>query len=262
MGLTALSAQFSSKQTAFQAGEKLTLMLSFRTLGGMLNPDMVEVNISTKDAVVDGVPVYHISGNMKTLWAYRMVYNMNDTYQTWLDKQTLRPVKFENSLSENKYRFVSNYRYDWNAMKVHTFAHNLKRAEGTHRTMDLAQGSYDAFALFYNLRSDDISQYRVGEPRELTFVLEDTIRRIQYTYLGKESKKVNRVGTFNTLKFSCQLATSDGEFFQDGSEFFLWVSDDQNKIPIWIESPIRFGSFVGRISKYSGLKYPLSSKTK
>ncbi|MDR2886110.1 MAG: DUF3108 domain-containing protein, partial [Rikenellaceae bacterium] len=44
------------------------------------------------------------------------------------------------------------------------------------------------------------------------------------------------------------------------AEFFIWISDDQNKIPLYIESPIRVGSIRARMKKFDGLKYPLDSK--
>jgi len=48
--------------------------------------------------------------------------------------------------------------------------------------------------------------------------------------------------------------------FTDGSEFFIWLSDDENKIPLHLESPIRVGSVNAYITGYKGLKYPLTSK--
>ncbi|MFQ9504899.1 MAG: DUF3108 domain-containing protein [Alistipes indistinctus] len=65
-----------------------------------------------------------------------------------------------------------------------------------------------------------------------------------------------------TLKFVCELATSSGESFKDGSEFYLWISDDLNKIPLYLESPIRIGSVRVRLLDASNLKYPLTSKIK
>ena len=91
-------------------------------------------------------------------------------------------------------------------------------------------------------------------------VLEDTIRRINYRLAGREVRNIKGVGKFRTLKFVCELATSSGESFKDGSEFYLWISDDLNKIPLYLESPIRIGSVRVRLLDASNLKYPLTSK--
>ena len=52
------------------------------------------------------------------------------------------------------------------------------------------------------------------------------------------------------------------ELFKDGSEFTIWISDDRNKIPLYLESPIRVGSVRVRLLNVSNLKYPFSSKVK
>ena len=67
------------------------------------------------------------------------------------------------------------------------------------------------------------------------------------------------MGRFRTLKFNCQLGSSQGYSFTDGSVFTIWISDDRNKIPLYIESPVRIGSINAYISGYRGLKYPVES---
>ena len=70
------------------------------------------------------------------------------------------------------------------------------------------------------------------------------------------------MGRFRTLKFECQLGTTEGYSFTDGTVFTIWISDDRNKIPLYIESPVRIGSIQAYISGYKGLKYPLESLIK
>ena len=110
------------------------------------------------------------------------------------------------------------------------------------------------------MRSADAASFRVGEQRVLQMVLEDTIRHLRYRFEGREVKKIRNMGKFNTLKFACQIGTSESFSFTDGSEFFIWLSDDENKIPLHLESPIRVGSVNAYITGYKGLKYPLTSK--
>ncbi len=42
----------------------------------------------------------------------------------------------------------------------------------------------------------------------------------------------------------------------------IWITDDENKIPVYIESPVRVGSINGYISGYKNLKYPVTSLVK
>ena len=120
----------------------------------------------------------------------------------------------------------------------------------------------DTASLFFNLRSAQAENFRVGEPATLQMVLQDTIRHLHYRYLGRENKKIRNMGRFRTLKFECQLGTTEGYSFTDGTIFTIWISDDDNKIPLYIESPVKIGSINAYISGYKGLKYPVSSLMK
>ena len=65
--------------------------------------------------------------------------------------------------------------------------------------------------------------------------------------------ELRRVCVRNVAKAQDKLtAMGDGYSFTDGSEFTLWISDDQNKIPLYIESPIRVGSIQAYITAYKG----------
>ena len=120
----------------------------------------------------------------------------------------------------------------------------------------------DAISLFFNMRTASAEDFQQGEIGTLEMLLEDTVRRINYRYLGREVKKIRNMGKFRALKFECQLGSSEGYSFTDGSVFTMWISDDENKIPLAIESPVRIGSVNAYIYRLKGLKYPLKSRLK
>lgn len=251
----------AAQEAAFGNGEKLTYVVGYRAaLTPMLEAG--EVNIRFSETTIDNRPVYNVFANAKVFSHFRWVYDLDDTYQTWLDKKTLTPVKYSFRLREGKHRVNCEYAYDWDAMKVNTFYHNLKRTEGREKTLALTKNSFDPIALFCNLRSDGLAGLNEGDCGDLRIVLHDTIRTVTYKYIGKESYTVKKLGTFNTLKFSCTLAISSSDNFEDGAMFYIWVTDDKNRMPVYMESPIKVGSVRVTLSKYENLKYPLTSKTK
>ena len=129
------------------------------------------------------------------------------------------------------------------------------KVEGIGRTLP-------TYRWFFNLRSASAEDFHVGEPATLQMVLQDTVRHLHYRYLGRENKKIRNMGRFRTLKFECQLGTTEGYSFTDGTIFTIWISDDENKIPLYIESPVKIGSINAYISGYKGLKYPVESLMK
>lgn len=247
----------STRELAFAGGEHLVYAVSYKV--GIVHTDVAEVVFNTTLEQLGDRRIYRIEANGKTYPFFNWFFDLNDTYVSRVEASTLRPLDLQVEIREGGYRVSSGYQYDWTEGRVRTFFYNHKRADTSRHVMTLRDGSYDALALFFNLRCEDVSQFKSGENRTLSMVLEDTIRTIRYRFEGREKKTIKGLGKFKTLKFVCQLATSSGESFKDGSEFTLWISDDRNKIPLYIESPIRVGSIRGRLLNAEKLKYPLES---
>lgn len=252
-----VAAQQSGVQPAFRAGEELTLKVSYRAKL-IPNTEVATVVMSVADTTINGRPYYCIYANARTMPSWRWFYNLNDTYRSYIDTTTFRPVLATSQIRENGYRAWSTFEYDW--IKGVSINRKQRRQNPIdERRIPIAGESYDGVSLFYDLRTIDPAELIENQDRTIALLLSDTVRYINYRYLGRERKKVRGVGTFRTLKFSCQLATSTGESFEDGTEFYIWISDDRNKIPIFFESPIRVGSVRAYISGFDGLRFPLES---
>ena len=253
--LTAAAAPLAAQ--LYHPGEQLFYRVSYKAKM-FPNTEMGTVEISTSEEKIDGKNFYKVSGIGRTLPTYRWFYNLEDVYTVWIDPESLRPVRFTSDLREGDYTFQSYYTYVWPDSVVYTRWQSRQRPF-REKQIPLTPESMDAISLFFNLRSAEAEDFRIGEPGTLEMVLQDTVKRLHYRYLGRENKKIRNLGRFRTLKFECQLGTTEGYSFTDGTIFTLWVSDDRNKIPLYIESPVKVGSIQAYISKYRGLKYPLES---
>lgn len=241
------------KAPAFEHGERLVYYVNYRI--GFINVDVAMVTFSIYDSYKKNQEVFHIKAVGEVRPRYTNFFNLYDVYNTYLDKTNLRPVYFSNDLREDSYRFRSSYDYDWEKMEVTTTARNLKWDVDKVVSFPLSNVSYDAVSLFFNLRSVSLNGLREGEYYNLEVVFADKVRKVQYCFLGRESKEVKGLGIVKCLKFKCQLANASGESFKDGSEFTMWISDDKNRIPVYVDSPIRVGSVRVRLTEFSGLKY-------
>ena len=50
-----------------------------------------------------------------------------------------------------------------------------------------------------------------------------------------------------------------GSMFEGGEKMTIWVTDDENHIPVRIETPIVVGSIKVDMVGYQNIRYPLSS---
>ena len=257
--LAVLIAAAASAQL-YHAGEVLRYKVAYRAKL-IPNTEMATVVMRTSLDTLGGRPVYKVFGEGKIMPSYRWFFNIDDKYTIYVDTLTKRTLRFESDLYEGGYTFRSHYDYDWQSMQVRTWSQS-RQNEPRENAMTLTEHSMDPVSLYYNLRSIDASLFTDDEPRELEMVLENKIRHLRYRFLGREECRVPKKGRFRTLKFACTLGSSEEFSFTDGSEFFIWITDDRNKFPVMLESPIRVGSVRAYISGWEGLAYPLDAKIK
>ncbi len=250
----------AAKNDAFKVGERLDYTASYKI--GFVNVDIAYVILNLTESDMDGVPAYHINAVGQVYPEYEWFFKMRDVYDVWLDQKTLKPLYFENDILEGDYKYWSKYYYDWDKKQVNTVERNLKWEDNRERTYELTDVSYDALALFYNLRTKDISKMKIGVMDTLQVVFANRIRTIGFRYMGKEEKRIPGMGRVKTVKFICQLANDSGVSFQDGSEFTIWLSDDENLIPLYVDTPIRVGSVRVRLTGYVGVKHPTDIRIK
>ncbi|MBQ5720165.1 MAG: DUF3108 domain-containing protein [Alistipes sp.] len=255
--LALLLSCVAAQAQLYVPGETLNYKMSYRAKL-FPNTEVANVIIQTTESSLDGTPALKVYGMGQTARAFNWILPVKDAYTIWVDPQTLLTRRFEADLKEGDYTRKSVFTFDYNNNKVYTRWQTRQRPV-EYRTLEIKQKGMDAISLYFNLRSVPDSEIVPGYERELEMVLEDTVRYLKFRYEGREEKKIKNLGRFNTLKFRCKIATSDGYAFQDGTEFEVWISDDRNKIPLYIKSPIKVGSVQAYLASYEGLRYPLDS---
>ena len=60
-----------------------------------------------------------------------------------------------------------------------------------------------------------------------------------------------------TIKFGAKLL--EGEVFKGEADMTIWVSDDNNRLPVLFEAPLLVGTAKGRMTSYKNIKYPFDS---
>ena len=213
--------------------------------------------LSVDEMLVDGSKQYQFKGYGKTRPFFNLFYKLEDTYISNVDSNSLKPQSVKNYMREGGYVYNQIFNFDWSNGTVKTFGHNVKRDAKYEKSMPLLPRSFDGLSLFYNLRCLELKDIKDGEKFNMDLVLEDTIRNITMRFKGREELYVENLGKFKTMRFDCQFATSTEDAFDDGDEFFLWITDDKNKIPVYLKSPIKVGSLAVTLTSWKGLTHPL-----
>jgi len=238
----------------FQAGENLDYVITYSWMLGWT--DVGAVKFDVKSDRILGKDVLRLRGSGITFSFYDWFYKGRDVYTSWVDPVTLLPVYFHRDVNEDGYIIDHKHTYDFNK-KIAYLESKTSRKPLRYDTIPIPNRTYDVISVIYQARNIDFSKYKKDERIPFQILLDGEIHNVYIRFKGKEVKKVRGVGKFNTIKFTGSLVA--GDVFKGGEDLTIWVSDDQNRIPVWIESPIIVGTIKARLVKYDGLKYPLKS---
>jgi hypothetical protein len=127
---------------------------------------------------------------------------------------------------------------------------------GVYKVPDCVQ---DVISAVYCARNIDFNKYKKDDKIPFKMFLDNEVYDMYIRYLGKEEIKT-KYGKFRAIKFKPLLLK--GTIFEGGEKMNVWVSDDANRIPLRVESPIVVGSVKMDMMSYRNLRYPLSSLKK
>ena len=102
-----------------------------------------------------------------------------------------------------------------------------------------------------------MDKVEIGKKYPMTFAIDDEVLNVHFILYGRETIKVKGLGTVKTIKFAARLVA--GEVFNGEEDMMIWVTDDDNRLPVYFEAPLLVVAAAGRLSGYEGLKYPFTS---
>jgi hypothetical protein len=203
---------------------------------------------------------YEIKVTGKTYTSYEDFFKVNDYFYSRIDKKTMYPKNFVRIIEEGNYRKFDSIVFD--QVNEKAFSINGKsRKVATRKEINYKSCMHDLLSVLYFLRNVDVDGFKKGDFIPTQVLLDSGTYPIKVRYQGKEPKKsIKELGTFKTIKVIPDLVV--GEVFKEGNKMQVWVSDDANKVPLFIESPLKIGSAKVVLKSYTGLRNPLTSKIK
>jgi len=242
----------STQNNTFESGEKLVYKLFYNW--GYLWLAAGEVEFTVKDLGEE----YHLSAVGKTYSSYEWFFKVRDHYQAFIDKETLLPKRSIRKVKEGGYQLYEEMDFDQEGRKITSNRGKFedKTKKGVFAVDDCM---HDVLSIIYYLRNIDQETLAANDYVNMKIFMDKKPWELKLTYKGKQkSKKIKGLGKFNTLAISPELIT--GDVFPEGSEMRVFASDDQNRIPLMIESPVSVGSVKAVLKSYSGLKYDLEKQ--
>ena len=242
LGLSISNAQFES---SFQFGEWLKFKLNY---SGWVKAG--NATLEVKEATYKNRAVCHVVGKGWTTGAIKWFFKVNDLYESYFDKATGRPYKFIRNISEGGH--VKNRVIEFDYEKNLAFVNDLRHK--TKKTVAITSDIQDMVSAYYYLRDHyNTETIKVGDTVKLNMFFDNEIFGFKLKFLGRETIS-SKFGNINCLKFRPYVMA--GRVFHEEESVTLWVSADNNKIPIKIKADLRVGSLRSDLVAFKGLKYP------
>jgi len=235
------------KNISFQDGEQIRFKVYYNM--GSLWVGAGEATFNARLTTHNGRRVYHVVGDGKTYSSYDWIYKVRDRYESYIDEETMLPLKFVRNVNEGGFQIYNSINFD----------QNNQRAVSTNGVFTVPKCVQDVLSSIYYARNIDYNAYAPGAKIPFTMFLDDQVYQLYIRYLGKEKIKT-RYGTFNTIKIRPLLI--EGTIFKGGEKMTVWVSDDNNHVPVRVESPILVGSIKVDLIGYEKLRHPFISLLK
>lgn len=239
---------------SFSPGEKLRYRIYYNWKFVWVPAGEVEFSIVELDE-----EHYWVEVIGKSYPAYESFFKVDDYYASRIDKSSLLPEFFLRDVEEGEYNRYDSIHFD--QANMHIESHWGKQREDAEQFEFEAKGCVqDMVSILYfvrNLNYEELDNKKIV-PVEIFFDKEFYPLKMEVN--KREKKKVKGMGKFKTIKLIPEAV--DGHVFDEDTKMDVWISDDQNKIPLLIESPLTIGTAKAVLIRHEGLRYPLESKIK
>jgi hypothetical protein len=235
----------SISNMTFSDGEKVVFKVFYNVIG--IYVDAGEASFTVEQTGYNNRPAYHLTGIGTSNPSYDWIFKVRDKYESFIDTATLRPYRFQRDVYEGGYTIKEAVDFD-------QANHRAVTAKGNYSVPPCVQ---DVLSAIYYARNIDFDRYKPGDKVPFTMFIDEQVYSLYIRYIGREEVKT-RFGRFRAIKFSPLLIS--GTIFSGGEKMTVWVSDDRNRIPLRIESPISVGSVKVDMKACYNLRHPFTSR--
>lgn len=249
--------QCYSGNKAFGDGENIRYSVHYNW-----GPVWVDAGIVTFKAKLDeknGKKAWHLTSEGKTYKSYDAFFKVRDYYETWVDEESFQSISFKRLIYEGGYQLVNTLSFDRGQGRIYSFTksnNNPVRAD----TFKIQPCSFDMLAAVYFTRTLDFNNIPMYQKTQVSVVIDDQIYTIWVRPMAREVVENNDGKKYNCIKISAKMV--EGTIFKGDEDVLVWITADENHIPIYIEAKIIVGTVKAYLEEAKGLRNPITSLVK
>jgi len=233
---------FCSKGNAYTTGEWFKMRIHY----GLVNAGYATLEI--KEAIKNNKKVHHVVGKGWTTGMTKLFFKVEDNYESYFDKETGKPYQFVRKINEGGYTKNQEgfFNQGNNTVLVKDYKHK------TETTATVPEEVQDIVSSFYYLRNHPkIDKLKLNESIAIDMFFDGETTKFKLKFLGREDIST-KFGKVSCMIFRPYVQA--GRVFKEEESLTVWISDDDNKIPIRVKASLAVGSLKADIEAFKGLK--------
>ena len=230
---------------SFTNGEKLEYIVHY----GLINAAEATIDVDKDIQLINNRPCFKVNVFGKTTGSFDFFLKVRDTWRSYIDTTSIVPQRFHRNIEEGKYKKKENVMFDhYKDLAVV----EDKKETNTFKVPDNVQ---DIVSGVYYLRTLNYDKRKIGEVIKIQGFFDDEIFDFTVTYKGKETVET-KAGDIKAIKLVPKMPKN--KLFDGEDAVTIYLSDDQNKIPVLIQAEMFVGAVKINLNKYKGLKNRLA----
>lgn len=228
---------------AYKSGEWLRFDMSY---SGFLKAGTAVLELKEKN--LNNKKVLHAVGKGKTTGVISWFFKVNDKYESYFGIDKVKPYLFKRKIDEGGHK--KNRQITFNHEKNTAFVEDFRKKKDTLISVKSPQ---DMISTFYFLRSHNTKKMKKGDEIKLDMFFDNKNYPFKLRFLGHETVKT-KFGKVKTQKF--RPIVQAGRVFKEKESVTIWITADDNKIPVKMKASLAVGSLRAELDAYKGLANP------
>lgn len=224
---------------AFRDGESFTFRVSwglFRHAG--------EINISAKTETQEGLPQLRVTTLIETKAVARAIYPYENRAESVIDAKTGLLLAATENGQEGKKSSKSMIVFDY-AKRIASFRDYVR----PERSKDLPIPEGDPMDLISSLVQTRVWNLKPGDAIPVLVHFYDEFYEL-VIHADHIEKITTPLGTFDALVLIPKMEKEPKGMFKRGGEVKIWISQDDQHLPVQMLVHLKFGSVMAVLSKY------------
>lgn len=227
-------------QIPFEVGERIEIDLRWLALPA--GKAVLEVR---EGPIMNGRPTFQLWGNVLSSKLVDAIYHIDNTAESYIDKELLIPYKFLLHMLESKQNKETRVAFDHVNAKAYYWAKRISERWGNldvDRIDVLTSKAKDLWSAIYYAR---YLNYKLNEKQR--FVVYENGQNWEVELLPVANELVtSRVGAFQCWKILVHVSLNN--VLKPMGDVYMWLSDDSKKHLVKFDAKIKIGSLYGLLT--------------